>query len=94
MEYQFTKEPGNMLPFEQKKAGTVNDLPAPLQGIMQDMVSRPEAYKQAGTQPSADSDNYNLKIDHEGKQVNFSFRDLEIPENATPLIDYLRQQAK
>jgi hypothetical protein len=63
--------------------------------LEKDMVKKPETYQQSKQPQSPEADKYNLKIDDErGRQLDFSFWDLVIRENAFPFIDYLRQQAK
>jgi hypothetical protein len=94
MKYLFIKEPGNLVPFTKQTEGTLEDLPQALQVIMQDMMKRPELYKQSIPTQSPDADNYSLMIEDAGKQMHFSFRDLAIPGNVFPLIDYLRQKLK
>jgi hypothetical protein len=94
MTFTFTKEPGNLLPFARKTAGTLEDLPQPLQPTLLAMTRHPEAYPTAGPTRTADADNYTLRVEDQGKVWSFGFRDLEIPAEVMPLIDHLRQQLK
>lgn len=94
MKYQFIKEPAGWDPLSRKKEGIIDDLPQSLRPILEDMVKRPEVYQQTPSAGVADANNYELHVDSEGQQFHFSFRDLQVPANAAPLIDYLRQNAK
>jgi hypothetical protein len=94
MKYKFFKEPGNLLPFTMQVEGVPEDLPERLQPILSDMVKRPAVYSAPPAAPSPDADNYTLILEDDGKTHTFRFRDLAIPAEASPLVDYLRQRLK
>ena len=91
MNFTFTKEPGNLLPFPQTKQGSADELPPSLQKILADLTQHPDNYSAPGANHAPDADNYTLHVENQGKQWSFQFRDLAIPEAVQPLIDHLRQ---